>query len=147
MFCDAKRLAFGSYRRQKIPTMEAPTTPKKTPRTGPAAGGRPRKTDAERRLKGVTVRLSTARYAELSAYAAEGGRSLAHVVRQLLSGGLPQLTPAQEGSLRQLAGLANNLNQLAKRAHQGGFGAVGEEVAWQAQRISQLLDNFAGSHD
>ena len=44
--------------------------------------------------------------------------------------------------LRQLAGLANNLNQLAKKAHQNGFGAVGEEVAKQAARVSELLNYF-----
>jgi len=121
-------------------TPDAPKTPK---RTGPAAGGRPRKTDAERRVKGVTVRLSVERYAELETYAAEGGRTMAHVVRSAVNGKVPQLTPEQEGWLRQLAGMANNLNQLAKKAHQDGFGAVGREVEQRAAELNKILNYFA----
>ncbi len=127
--------------------MDTPTAPENPKRAGKAAGGRPRKTDAERRLKGVTVRLSVERYAELQAYAAEGGRTMAHVVRAVVNGKLPQLTPEQEGWLRQLAGMANNLNQLAKRAHQEGFVVVGQQVQEQAAKMSALLDYFAESHD
>ena len=53
-----------------------------------------------------------------------------------------QLSVEQDGYLRQLAGLANNLNQLAEKAHQSGFGTVGNEVAQQAKEVGHLLDYF-----
>lgn len=122
--------------------MENSEVPKKRDRIGKAVGGRPRKTDAERQLKGVTVRLKVKRYEELQAYASEGGRTLAQVVRSILDSKLPHLTTEQESLLRTIATMSNNLNQLAKKAHQNGFGAVGESVQQQATRIEELLDYF-----
>lgn len=117
-------------------------------RTGKAAGGRPRKSPEEK-LKSVTTHVSATRYAELEAGAADVRQPISQYVRPLVEAGVGrrkrpvlQLSVEQDGYLRQLAGLTNNLNQLAKKAHQSGFGAVGEEVAQQAARISVLLDYF-----
>ncbi|SMC00685.1 mobilisation protein [Hymenobacter roseosalivarius DSM 11622] len=111
-------------------------------------GGRPKKDPADK-LKSITTHVSVARYEELEAGAAEVRQPISQYVRPLVEGGIKprkrpvlQLSGEQEGYLRQLAGLANNLNQLAKKAHQSGFGAVGEEVVQQARRVSQLLDYF-----
>ena len=121
------------------------STPK---RTGKAAGGRPRKSPEEK-LKSLTTHVSAARYVELEAGAAEVRQPMSQYVRPLVEAGIGrrkrpvlQLSVEQDGYLRQLAGLANNLNQLAKKAHQSGFGAVGETVAQQAARVSELLNYF-----
>jgi len=127
--------------------MDTPELPRKRKRIGQAVGGRPRKTDAERQLKGVTVRLTTERYEELQGYAAEGGRSLAHVVRALLNGKLPYLTTQQEGLLRNIATMSNNLNQLAKKAHQSCFEAVANDVQQEVERLRELLNYFEKSRD
>jgi len=132
-----------------MPTTAATTAEQPTPkRTGKAAGGRPRKSPEEK-LKSVTTHVSAARYAELEAGAAEVRQPISQFVRPLVETGIGrrkrpvlQLSVEQDGYLRQLAGLANNLNQLAKKAHQSGFGAVGEEVAKQATRVGQLLNYF-----
>jgi hypothetical protein len=102
-----------------------------------------KKTDAERRLKGVTVRMTLARYDELKAQAAAGGQTLARVVRNLIREPVPALTPGQDALLRQLAGMANNLNQLAKRANQGGLFEVAAATNQAAAQVSSLLDSFA----
>ncbi len=102
-----------------------------------------KKTDAERRLKGVTVRMTIARYDELKGQAAAGGQTLARVVRNLIRQPVPALTPGQDALLRQLAGMANNLNQLAKRANQGGLLEVATPAAQAAAQVSRLLDSFA----
>ena len=122
--------------------MQTPEVPKKRERADKPTGGRPRKTDAERQLKGVTVRLSVKQYEKLQAHAVEGGQSLAHVVRSILNGKLPHIPPAQEDLLRTIATMANNWNQLAKKAHQNGFGTVSERVQQQAGRIEDLLNYF-----
>jgi hypothetical protein len=148
MDCDAIRLAFGSYRRQKNPHPTRMEVNKREEKPAPPAKKRVRppqvkKTDAERRLKGVTVRLTVARYDELKAHAAAGGQTLARVVRNLIQQPVAALTPGQDALLRQLAGMANNLNQLAKRANQGGLVEVATPAAQAAAQVSRLLDSFA----
>jgi Bacterial mobilisation protein (MobC) len=132
-----------------MPSSSAPAAKPSTPkRTGKAAGGRPRKSPEEK-LRSVTTHVSAARYAELEAGAAEVRQPISQFVRPLVEAGVGrrkrpvlQLSVAQDGYLRQLAGLANNLNQLAKKAHQSGFGAVGNEVAQQAAAVGKFLDYF-----
>ena len=120
----------------------------KPKRTGKAAGGRPSKLPEEK-LKSVTTHVSLARYAELKTGAAEVRQPISQFVRPLVEAGVGrrkrpvlQLSVEQDGYLRQLAGLANNLNQLAKKAHQNGFGAVANEVAQQVAEVSRMLDYF-----
>ena len=112
-------------------------------------GGRPKK-EPEDKLRSVTTHVSVARYEELQAGAAAVRQPISQFVRPLVEAGVKvrkrpvlQLTVAQDGYLRQLAGMANNLNQLSKRAHQGGFAAVAQEVEAQAITLDRLLDYFA----
>ena len=149
-------LLFAPFGRKKnrltspsMPKSAATSAEQPTPkRTGKSAGGRPRKSPEEK-LKSLTTHVSAARYAELEAGAAEVRQPMSQFVRPLVEAGVGrrkrpvlQLSVEQDGYLRQLAGLANNLNQLAKKAHQSGFGAVGEEVSQQAARVNELLDYF-----
>ena len=132
-----------------MPVAPASTTEKQQPkRTGKAAGGRPRKL-LEEKLVSVTTHVSAARYHELVTEAAEVRQPISQFVRPLVEAGVErrkrpvmQLSVEQDGYLRQLAGLANNLNQLTKRAHQDGFELVANEVAQQAAAVSRLLDYF-----
>ena len=98
----------------------------------------------------MTTHVSLARYEELESGAAAVRQPLSQFVRPLVEAGVKarkrpvlQLTIEQDGYLRQLAGMANNLNQLSKRAHQSGFAAVAQEVEAQAATLDRLLDYFA----
>ncbi|WP_460586516.1 plasmid mobilization relaxosome protein MobC [Hymenobacter arcticus] len=73
------------------------------------------------------------------------GRPLAVVVRSLTRPQRKGLTPEQFGLLRQLAGMTTNLNQLAKRGHQDGFGAVANQVTQAAAQLSALLNTYTGT--
>jgi hypothetical protein len=112
-------------------------------------GGRPKKEPGEK-LKSVTTHVSAARYDELQAGAAAVRQPISQFVRPLVEAGVKArkrpvlpLTVEQDSYLRQLAGMANNLNQLSKRAHQSGFAAVAQEVEAQAATLDRLLDYFA----
>jgi hypothetical protein len=112
-------------------------------------GGRPKKEPSEK-LKSVTTHVSLTRYEELESGAAAVRQPLSQFVRPLVEAGVKarkrpvlQLSVEQDGYLRQLAGMANNLNQLSKRAHQSGFAAVAQEVEAQAATLDRLLDYFA----
>lgn len=120
----------------------------KVKRTGKAAGGRPSKAPEEK-LKSVTTHVSATRYEELKQGAAEVRQPLSQYLRPLIEAGVGrrkrpvlQLSVEQDACLRQLAGLANELHYLARKAQQEGFSAVGEEVGRQAAEVSKLLDYF-----
>jgi hypothetical protein len=126
--------------------MAAPSSPlpaPKRPRVGQAKGGRKEIPDAEKRTKRIVLHVTEATYTELKEQARASGRPLAVIVRGMTRPQRRVLTPEQFGALRQLAGMANNLNQLAKKAHQDGFGGVGREVEQRAAELSNLLDYFA----
>jgi hypothetical protein len=129
-------------------TVTVPEQKTKSKRTGKAAGGRPRKLDAEK-LRSVTTHVSMARYAELEAGAAEVRQPLSQFVRPLVEAGIRQrkrpmlqLSVEQDSCLKQLSGLANNFNQIAKKAHQAGFEGVANEVTQQAAEVNRLLNYF-----
>jgi hypothetical protein len=67
------------------------------------------------------------------------------VIRELCNKGKVVVntpTPEQEVILRQLAGLSNNLNQLARRANADGFASVALLVQHQVQVLGKLLDQY-----
>lgn len=132
--------------------METPTPDSaeqvKLKRTSKAAGGRPRKAPEEK-LKSVTTHVSAARYEELKQAAAEVRQPLSQYLRPLVEAGVGrrkrpvlQLSVEQDGYLRQLAGLANDMHSLSRKAQVEGFSAVGEEVSRQVAAVSKLLDYF-----
>lgn len=131
------------------PTLPQLPTPKR-PRVGKSRGGRKEIPEAEKRTERIVLHVTKATYAELKELAKASGRPLAVVVRSLTRPQRPGLSPEQFGLLRQLAGMATNLNQLAKRGHQDGFGAVADQVTQAAAQLSGLLDTFtskAGADD
>ena len=122
----------------------------KRPRVGKSRGGRKEIPEAEKRTKRIVLHVTEATYATLKEQSKASGRPLAVLVRSMTRPQRRMLTPEQFGVLRQLAGMANNLNQLAKRGHQDGFGAVADQVAQAAAQLSGLLDEFtqtAGADD
>ena len=112
-------------------------------------GGRPTKDPADK-LRSITTHVSVARYEELHAAAADVRQPISQFIRPLVEGGIKprkrpvlQLSVEQERYLRQVAGMANNLNQLSKRAHQAGFAAVAQQVETEVQALHHLLNRFA----
>ncbi len=126
------------------PTLPLVPVPKR-PRVGKSKGGRKEIPEAERRTERIVLHVTKATYAELKDMAKASGRPLAVVVRSLTRPQRKGLTPEQFGLLRQLAGMATNLNQLAKRGHQDGFGAVAHQVTQAAAQLSTLLDAYTGT--
>ena len=130
-------------------TPAQPPLPKR-PRVGKSRGGRKELPEAEKRTKRIVLHVTEATYAELQAQSKASGRPIAVLVRAMTRPQRRVLTPEQFGVLRQLAGMANNLNQLAKRGHQDGFGTVADQALAAADQVSQLLDSFtqaAGADD
>ena len=91
-------------------------------------GGRPPKSASEKLKERLTVKMAAADYYARTALS----RS---VVRQ-------RLTAEQMTLLRQLAGMANNLNQLARKANSAGYVQAAAECTALIEKIDTLIDQI-----
>ena len=94
----------------------------------PNKGGRPRKPENEQRLHPVKVYFDEQSYRKLLNKRRRTGMSLSTLVYEL-----------ETSLLRSLAGMANNLNQLAHEAHIYHFSQMEERVRHLANDIDELL--------
>ena len=85
--------------------------------------GRPTVADARRLSKAVTVKFSKIDYEILRTRSRKANRRLAEYIREsaLQSEVVQPRTEADLKEYRTLVGMANNLNQLTKMAHQDGI--------------------------
>ena len=85
--------------------------------------GRPTVADARRLSKAVTVKFSKIDYEILRTRSRKANRRLAEYIREsaLQSEVVQPRAEADMKEYRTLVGLANNLNQLTKMAHQDGI--------------------------
>ena len=83
-------------------------------------GGRPTLPQARRRSKSVTVKFSKIDYETLRIRSRKANRRLAEYIREAALQTDPPAphTTVDAGVFRNLAGVANNLNQLTKLTHQ-----------------------------
>jgi len=104
-------------------------------------GGRPKKGPAEKLKYPVKFMLPTGDYYSLKAKADSAGLRIAEVARLAVIGVniKPRLTPEEAGSIRQLSGMANNLNQLARQANKEGFSAHKESCVAIILEIYDLI--------
>ena len=86
-------------------------------------GGRPTVADGKRLSKAVTVKFSKKDYELLKVRSRKANRRMAEYIREsaLQSEVVQPRTEADMKEYRTLVGLANNLNQLTKMAHQDGI--------------------------
>jgi predicted DNA binding CopG/RHH family protein len=84
-------------------------------------GGRPKK--AVKKDAVTAVRFTKIEYAVVKQKASKAGLCISVYIRQMAVNGkvTPRINEEQSHFVRQLAGMANNLNQLAKKAHQEGL--------------------------
>jgi len=107
----------------------------------PNKGGRPRKPENEQRLHPVKVYFDEQSYRKLLNKRRRTGMSLSTLVYELAVNGYVKEPISKEESslLRSLAGMANNLNQLAHEAHIHHFSQVEERVQYLANEINEVL--------
>src|SRR5689334_16820410 len=87
-------------------------------------GGRPKK--MIKRCSVTGVRFTEMEYRKVQRKAKEVGLKLTVYIRQMAIHGKVEanLSPEQMELIRQLAGMANNINQLTKKCHQQGIHGV-----------------------
>lgn len=89
-------------------------------------GGRPVKGAAEKLKYRVTVKMATEDYYLLKSKAKSAGISASEFIRGCIrEGGARERLSKEHGDLiRKLCGMANNLNQLARKANAEGYASV-----------------------
>ena len=89
-------------------------------------GGRPKKGAADKLKYRLTVKMATSDYYTLKGKVRSAGISAGEFLRRCMRDGQvkERLTPEHTGYVRQLCGMANNLNQLAHKANTAGFVTV-----------------------
>lgn len=103
--------------------------------------GRPKLPDGEKRDCPVKVYFDRANYAKLVRRSRRTGRPLSEIVYELAVNGYVK-EPVPQGvaqSLRALAGMANNLNQLAHLGHIHGPQHIADENRRLMVEVSNLI--------
>ena len=100
-------------------------------------GGRPKVMKGKARTKTISTRLTLAEWKTVMKRIADAGKKPSHFLRELLlySKVVAARTQEDRRQIRMLEGGCNNLNQLAKMAHQQGFPRT-------KGKIIALLDEF-----
>ena len=104
-------------------------------------GGRPKKDSADRKDNFVKVSFDTLNFRKLKRRSRRTGASLSSIVYELTVNGkiLEPLSQETMDCIRKIAGMANNLNQLAHEAHVMGFAEVADRNKELAERINEEL--------
>ena len=124
---------------------QSPKTSAPRPDHMPSKGGRPKKPLDERRDHVVKVGFDSQKYAKLKQLQLSEGKSLSQLVYEFAVNGYVKEALPQDvvKDIRTLAGMANNLNQLAHEAHIVGYNDVHSHDKELAKRIDKLLQRLA----
>jgi predicted DNA binding CopG/RHH family protein len=102
--------------------------------------GRPVKNAAEKKGYKVSLKMATEEYYLLKSKARLAGISLSEYIRSVVkkSEVRQRLSPEHLGHIRQLSGMANNINQIARKANAAGYAEAVRE--WGNRMV--ILDNI-----
>ncbi|MDD4754379.1 plasmid mobilization protein [Proteiniphilum propionicum] len=104
--------------------------------------GRPKK-EKKKLSVSINLKLTEQDYDSIKEKAEKLGMKPTQYAREMtLKGGIKSRFTLEELDLmRNLAGMSNNLNQVAKQANKSGFTQVSLEIAHIAFQIRELLDD------
>ena len=106
--------------------------------------GRPVKRLGEKMAYHINVKTGTIDYYTLKAKAREADVGFSECIRQLIRRAYvkQRLSSELHGPIRKLSGMANNLNQVARKANAGGYSDARLESLYQAGKIDILLNQI-----
>jgi predicted DNA binding CopG/RHH family protein len=105
-------------------------------------GGRPRKAVKKEIVKGI--RFTKAEYFIVKQKVSKTGTNVCNYIREIAIHGkiVSQLSEEERNYVRQLTGMANNLNQLTKKAHQEGLFSVIFLLEKYQKLIKEILEKM-----
>lgn len=103
--------------------------------------GRPKLPASQKKSYIITIKLATADYYSLKSKAREMGVTISEFTRNALRNCIvkQRLNSEHLRYILQLIGMANNLNQIAKRANAGGYYNAKSEAELLANKIDNVI--------
>ena len=92
----------------------------------------------------VTVKMSTVEYYSLIGKSKEAGITRSEFIRGSImnTSVVQRLTPEIHAEIRKLSGMANNLNQIARKANALGYDHIRSEYLFLAGKIDRILNKM-----
>jgi hypothetical protein len=109
------------------------------------AGGAPRK--KIKRERSIRVRLSATEHFYIDSKAKSAGMKISDWFRAAAKSAkvIQRLTHQDRLFLHDLSGMANNLNQLAKKANSGGFLTISKMCVELMKQIGKVIKSLRGN--
>lgn len=104
-------------------------------------GGRPPKAPAEKKGYKITIKMATEEYYSLKAKARSADINRSEFIRRCIRSSVVKqhLTPEQTRYIKQLSGMANNVNQIAHKANAVGYSEVHRECLSLSDRLDNVI--------
>ena len=102
---------------------------------------RPTKSAAEKKGYKVSLKMATEEFYLLKSKARLAGITLSEYVRCAVkkSEVKQRLAPEHLGYVRQLSGMANNINQIAKKTNIAGYSEAGKELKAKTDLLDSIV--------
>ena len=112
--------------------------------TKPKPRGRPQASTLKRLTKSVTVKFSKPDYEKLRHRSKNANRTLAEYIRDAAFDAriVPKHSTEDAAVIRNLTGMANNLNQLTKLSHQTGFYHTKNIVMEVLEKLRSIMSDY-----
>lgn len=83
-------------------------------------------------------------YGSLKARALEAGINQSEYIRQCIQSSIvkQRLTPELVNYIRQLSGMANNINQIAHKANAAGYSVVHKHCQYMNERLDNVISKI-----
>ena len=107
-------------------------------------GGRPVKEAVEKKGYKITIKMATEEYGSLKTKAHEAGINQSEYIRQCIQASIvkQRQTPELMNHIRQLSGMANNINQIAHKANAAGYPGVHKHCLFMNERLDKLISEI-----
>jgi hypothetical protein len=107
-------------------------------------GGRPVKEAAEKKGHKITIKMATDEYGSLKAKSHEAGINQSEYIRQCIQASVvkQRITPELMNCIRQLSGMANNINQIAHKANAAGYPVVHKHCQYMNERLDNVISKI-----
>ena len=110
----------------------------------PKPRGRPQVSTLKRLTKSVTVKFSKPDYEKLRHRSKNANRTLAEYIRDAAFDAriVPKHSTEDVAVIRNLTGMANNLNQISRKANAAGYVSARTEYRYLASEIDDLISRI-----
>ena len=112
-------------------------------------GGRPAAQENEKLEHRISVRFSKSDQVKLKLKAKKANMKTSDYIRQAAINGTIKRPPSPEEVkfYRDLSGMANNLNQLTKEAHQQKLSAIAPLILTELNKIHKILSDLDNKNE